>query len=184
MDGLILRPSAEADLAAIQAIYAHHVRSGLGTFEEVAPPIEEIARRRAAVLDRGLPWLVAELEGEVAGYAYAAPFRLRAAYRYTVEDSVYVAPAALGRGVGRALLAELVGACEALGLRQMVAVIGDSGNAASVAVHRACGFELLASMPAVGFKFDRWVDVVWMQRPLNGGGTRPPDAAGLRLEGA
>jgi phosphinothricin acetyltransferase len=137
----------------------------------------------AAVRSRGLPWLVADDEGRVLGYAYAGPFRPRAAYRYTVEDSVYVAPDANGRGVGKALLAAVIAACEAMGLRQMVGVIGDSGNAASIGVHRACGFELKAVLPGLGFKFGRWVDVVWMQRPLNGGDASAPDAPGLSLGG-
>jgi phosphinothricin acetyltransferase len=179
-----VRPATLADLEAVQAIYGHHVLNGLGTFEEVPPPLDEIAQRHAAVRARGLPWLVAELEGQVKGYAYAGPFRPRAAYRYTVEDSVYVAPDAMGRGVGRALLEAVIARCEAMGLRQMVAVIGDSGNAGSIGLHRACGFELMMSAPAVGWKFGRWVDVVWMQRPLNGGSASPPDGDGLQLSGA
>ena len=179
-----LRPAALADLEAVAAIYGRHVLDGLGTFEEVPPSLEEIARRHAAVRAKGLPWLVAELDGAVKGYAYAGPFRPRAAYRYTVEDSVYVAPDALGRGLGRALLQAVIAECEAMGLRQMVAVIGDSGNAASIGVHRACGFELKTVAPSVGWKFGRWVDIVWMQRPLNAGSASPPDAPGLDLGGA
>jgi len=174
-----VRPAAPADLEAVQAIYAHHVRHGLGTFEEVAPPLEEIGRRHAAVRALSLPWLVAEVDGRVAGYAYAGPFRTRAAYRYTVEDSVYVAPEAQGRGLGRALLGAVIADCEAMGLRQMAAVIGDSGNLGSIGLHRACGFEHKATIEAVGWKFGRWVDVVWMHRPLNGGGERAPDGEGL-----
>ena len=180
---MILRPATDADLPAITAIYAWNVGNGLGTFEEVAPEPEEMARRRAAVLARGLPYLVAEQAGVVLGYAYAGPFRLRAAYRYTVEDSVYVAPEAVGKGVGRALLTRLIADCEALGLRQMCAVIGDSGNAASIALHAALGFAPRGVFPAMGHKFGRWVDLVWMQRPLNGGGDSPPDAPGLALSG-
>jgi phosphinothricin acetyltransferase len=178
-----LRPAALEDLEAVQAIYGHHVLHGLGTFEEVPPSVAEIAQRHAAVRGRGLPWLVAEMEGQVKGYAYAGPFRPRAAYRYTVEDSVYVAPDAMGQGLGKALLGAVIDACEAMGLRQMVAVIGDSGNAGSIGLHRACGFELKMSAPAVGWKFDRWVDVVWMQRTLNGGRASPPDGEGLDLGG-
>ena len=178
-----LRPAALEDLAAIQAIYGHHVRHGLGTFEEVPPSLQDIAQRHAAVCGKGLPWLVAEVEGEVKGYAYAGPFRPRAAYRYTVEDSVYVAPDAVGRGLGKALLAAVIGECEALGLRQMVAVIGDSGNAGSIGLHRACGFEFKTAVDAVGWKFGRWVDVVWMQRALNGGAASAPNAPGLQLGG-
>jgi phosphinothricin acetyltransferase len=178
-----LRPATPEDVPAIQAIYAHHVLHGLGTFEEVPPSSAEMAERCAAVLDRGLPWLVAK-DGEVLGYAYAGPFRTRAAYRFTVEDSVYVAEAARGRGVGRALLTAIIAECEAMGLRQMVGVIGDSGNAASIALHRACGFEHLGIVPAVGWKFGRWVDVVWMQRALGPGAGAAPDAPGIGGMGA
>jgi phosphinothricin acetyltransferase len=181
---MTIRPAGEADIAAIQAIYAHHVRHGLGTFEEVPPSVEEIAGRWAAVRARDLPWLVAEDQGRITGYAYAGPFRPRAAYRYTVEDSVYVAPDCMGRGVGKALLNAVIAECEAMGLRRMVAVIGDSGNLGSIGVHRACGFEFKTSIEAVGFKFGRWVDVVWMQRALGDGATSPPDSPGLQLSGA
>jgi len=180
---LTIRPSTDADIGAITAIYGWNVLNGLGTFEEIPPDEAEMARRRGAFLDRGLPYLVAELDGKVLGYAYAGPFRLRAAYRYTVEDSIYVAPEAAGKGVGKALLKALIEACEALGLRQMCAVIGDSGNAASIGVHAALGFEHKGVFPAMGYKFDRWVDLVWMQRPLNGGGDTPPDAPGMSLSG-
>lgn len=180
---VIVRPSADADLPAIAAIYGWNVRNGLGTFEEDPPSQDEMSRRRAAFLDRGLPYLVAEQDGVVLGYAYAGPFRLRAAYRYTVEDSVYVSPEAVGKGVGKTLLTALIAQCEALGLRQMVAVIGDSGNAASIGLHTALGFEKQGVFPAMGHKFGRWVDLVWMQRPLNGGGGREPDAPGLSLNG-
>jgi phosphinothricin acetyltransferase len=178
-----LRPAEPEDVPAIQAIYAHHVLHGLGTFEEVPPSPAEMAERCAAVVDRGLPWLVAE-DGDVLGYAYAGPFRTRAAYRFTVEDSVYVAEAARGKGVGRALLAAIIAECETMGLRQMVGVIGDSGNAASIALHRACGFELNAIVPAVGWKHGRWVDVVWMQRALGPGASDPPDRPGISGMGA
>ncbi|MBU4434349.1 MAG: GNAT family N-acetyltransferase [Alphaproteobacteria bacterium] len=180
---LTVRPSTDADLPAITAIYGWNVLNGLGTFEEDPPGPDEMARRRAAILDRGLPYLVADRDGVVLGYAYAGPFRLRAAYRYTVEDSVYVAPDAAGQGVGKALLTALIAACEALGLRQMVAVIGDSDNAASTRLHAALGFAKQGVFPDMGFKFGRWVDLVWMQRPLDGGGTRDPDAPGLALSG-
>ena len=183
MSDLVIRPSTDADIGAITAIYGWNVLNGLGTFEEVPPDEAEMARRRGAFLDRGLPYLVAELDGKVLGYAYAGPFRLRAAYRYTVEDSIYVAPDAAGKGVGKALLKALIEACEALGLRQMCAVIGDSGNAASIGVHASLGFEHKGVFPAMGYKFDRWVDLVWMQRSLNGGGDTPPDAPGMSLSG-
>jgi phosphinothricin acetyltransferase len=173
-----LRPAEPDDIPAIQAIYAHHVLTGLGTFEEVPPSPAEMAERCAAVVGRGLPWLVAEA-GEVLGYAYAGPFRTRAAYRFTVEDSVYVAEAARGKGIGRRLLEAVIAECEAMGLRQMVGVIGDSGNAASIALHQALGFELRAIVPAVGWKFERWVDVVWMQRALGPGAAAPPEGPGI-----
>jgi phosphinothricin acetyltransferase len=178
-----IRPAALEDLEAVQTIYAHHVLNGLGTFEEVPPSIQEIAQRHAAVCAKGLPWLAADVDGRIAGYAYAGPFRPRAAYRYTVEDSVYVAPDCMGRGLGKALLNAVITRCEALGLRQMVAVIGDSGNAGSIGVHRSCGFEFKTAVQSVGWKFGRWVDVVWMQRALNGGDASPPDAPGLDLGG-
>ena len=173
-----LRAATPEDVPAIQAIYRHHVLTGLGTFEEVPPTQAEMALRIAAVIERGLPWLVAD-EGDVVGYAYAGPFRTRAAYRFTVEDSVYVAEAARGKGVGKALLEAIVGECEAMGLRQMVGVIGDSGNAASIGLHRALGFETTAIVPAVGWKFERWVDVVWMQRALGPGAEVPPEGPGI-----
>jgi phosphinothricin acetyltransferase len=178
-----VRPATLADLETVQAIYGHHVLNGLGTFEEAPPALDEIAQRHAAVRARGLPWLVADLDGQVKGYAFAGPFRPRAAYRYTVEDSVYVAPDAMGRGVGRALLDALIARCEAIGLRQMVAVIGDSGNAGSIGLHRAAGFEFKMAAQAVGWKFGRWVDVVWMQKALNAGAGTPPDGPGLQLGG-
>ena len=175
------------DAPALAAIYGHHVLHGAGTFEETPPSPEEMVRRQDAVRVLGLPYLVAEAEGPrsegVLGFAYASAFRPRAAYRYTAEDSVYVAPGQQGRGIGRALVAEVVARCESLGLRQLVAVIGDSGNEASIGLHRSLGFELRGVMPALGFKRGRWVDVVWMQKALNGGAAAPPSAAGLDLRG-
>ena len=179
-----IRPARPEDLDAIAAIYGHHVSTGLGTFEEIPPSAAEMGERLANVLGKGLPWLVMDEGGRLEGYAYAGPFRPRAAYRYTVEDSVYVAPDATGRGVGKALLSAVIADCENLGLRQMAAVIGDSGNAASIGLHRSLGFEQTAVLPSVGFKFGRWVDVVWMQRALNGGAETLPDAPGLVLGGA
>ena len=172
---MILRDATPADAGALARIYGHHVREGLGTFEEEPPSGAEMAGRLAEVRGRGLPWLVAEIEDEVAGYAYASPFRLRAAYRYVVEDSVYVAPDRQGAGAGRTLLAALIARGEALGLRQMIAIIGDSANAGSIHLHRALGFTLIGTAPAVGWKHDRWVDVVWMQRPLGPGADRVPE---------
>jgi phosphinothricin acetyltransferase len=179
----LIRPAVTSDAEALAAIYGHNVLHGFGTFEEVPPSASEMDQRRLAVVEQGLPWLVAEDAGQVVGYAYAAPFRPRAAYRYTVEDSIYLAPEAVGRGLGRALLSAVLQACEAIGLRQVVAVIGDSQNAASVGLHRALGFEPAGVGRSVGFKHDRWIDIVWMQKALNGGDARAPDAAGLSLSG-
>jgi phosphinothricin acetyltransferase len=170
---LVIRDACEADLADIQRIYAHHVTHGFGSFEEVPPDFTDIAARFAAHRAGGFPYLAAEAEGRVCGYAYAAPFRPRSAYRHTLEDSVYVDPATTGRGVGRALLQGLIDLCTDRGYRQMVAVIGDSGNHASIGLHAALGFERAGSLHAVGFKHGRWVDVVMMQRALGGGSGAP-----------
>jgi len=180
---LIVRPALEADAGALASIYGHHVLHGFGTFEEVAPAPAEMDQRRRAVLDRGLPYLVAEDAGQVVGFAYAGPFRTRAAYRYTAEDSVYIAPEAMGRGVGKAVLSEVVEACRALGLRQLMAVIGGSDNLGSIGVHRALGFTHLGVGQGLGFKKGRWIDVVWMQLAMNGGASGKPDAPGLSLSG-
>ena len=176
-----IRGATTADAPAIAAIYGHHVLHGLGTFEEEPPSVAEIESRVVAVLDAGLPYLVAISEDRVVGFAYAAPFRPRAAYRYTVEDSIYIAPEAVGRGVGRAVLSAVIDACERLGKRQMIAVIGDSGNAASIALHAALGFTRSGVGQSVGFKHGRWVDIVWMQRALNGGDLGTPALDGLEL---
>ncbi len=181
---MIIRPAREDDAAALAAIYGHHVDHGLGTFEETPPSAAEMAARRAGVVARGLPYLVAEAEGQLLGFAYAAPFRLRAAYRYTVEDSVYVAPGAVGRGVGRALLGQVLEACAVLGVRQVVAVVGDSGNAASLALHRSLGFTDQGVGRSLGYKHGRWIDVVWLQKALNGGDASTPEGAGVELGGA
>jgi phosphinothricin acetyltransferase len=162
----MLRAAVPADLPAITAIYAHHVRTGLASFETEPPALAEMTQRYSSITAGGYPYLVAVQEGAVLGYAYASAYRARPAYRFTVEDSIYVAPEAVGRGIGRALLARLVAECEQRGYRQMLAVIGDSANEASIAVHRACGFTKKAVLDAVGFKFGRWVDSVVMQRPL------------------
>jgi phosphinothricin acetyltransferase len=174
---LRIRPIRDADLDAVAAIYAHHVHHGTGTFELEAPDAAEVARRRDDVLGKGLPWLVAESAGQVVGYAYANTFRPRLAYRFCLEDSIYVDPAAQGRGIGRALLAELVARCTAHGARQMLAVIGDSANLGSIGVHRACGFEPCGRFEAAGWKFGRWLDVVLMQRSLGPGASTPPERA-------
>lgn len=171
---LLIRPASDDDMPAVHSIYAHHVLHGLGSFEETPPDLAEIAARRNEYLARGLPYLVAEDDGEICGYAYAAPFRPRSAYRHTVEDSIYVAPNANRRGIGSALLADLIDQCTDLGYRQMVAVIGDSGNRASIRVHERLGFRHAGLLQAVGFKFGRWVDSVMMQRPLGPGATNLP----------
>lgn len=170
----LLRDAAADDLEAMRAIYAEQVLTGTASFELVPPEAAEFARRWAAVRDAGLPWIVAEQAGEVAGYAYAGPYRPRPAYRFTVEDSVYVAPAAQGRGLGRALLAATIERAEAAGCRQMVAVVGDSGNRGSVALHEALGFRRVGTFQNVGFKFGRWLDTALLQRPLGAGAESPP----------
>ena len=171
---IIVRDAAEADMPAVQAIYTHHVLNGLGSFEETAPDLDEMLRRRAGIVARGLPYLVAEADSAIAGFAYGAPYRPRPAYRYTVEDSIYVGPAAQRRGVGRALLGALIERCTALGFRQMVSVIGDSNNAASIKLHESLGFRQAGALRAVGWKFGGWVDSVLMQRPLGGGENAGP----------
>ena len=172
--GPAVRDSVEADLPAIQAIYAHHVRRGFATFEETTPDLDEMARRHAALLARGYPYIVAEIDGAVVGYAYAGPYRPRPAYRHTVEDTVYAAPESTGRGVGRALLDTLIARCTALGYRQMVAVVGDSANAPSIRLHEALGFRRAATLHSVGFKFGRWADTVVLQRSLGEGDRTTP----------
>ncbi|GLK81403.1 phosphinothricin N-acetyltransferase [Methylopila turkensis] len=181
LDSFSLRDADEDDVAAIAAIYAHHVLTGLASFEEEAPSAAIMIERMAAVRQAGLPYIVAVENGgagRVLGYAYAASYRARPAYRHTIEDSVYVAHDALGRGVGRALLGELVARCDCGPWRQMVAVIGDSANAASVGVHAALGFRNVGVLEAVGFKFGRWVDTVLMQRPLGDGADTLPSSPG------
>lgn len=174
---LLIRPSLEGDIAAIQQIYEHAVLHGTGTFETEVPDRAEMARRRTEVLSRSLPYLVAERDGQVLGYAYANYFRPRLAYRYFVEDSIYLSPQAQGQGVGRLLLAELIARCEAAGARQMVAVIGDSQNLGSIAVHRTLGFEQSGLMKSAGWKFGKWLDVVLMQRTLGQGDETSPTGA-------
>lgn len=174
----LIRPSTPEDLPAITAIYAWNVQNGTGTFELDAPDEAEMARRRADVLAKGLPWLVVLQDGVVRGYAYANHFRPRKAYRFCLEDSIYLAPEAKGQGLGRLLLAELLARCEAAGARQMLAVIGDSANLGSIGVHRTLGFEHIGVMKAAGWKFDQWRDVVIMQKALGAGSaTEPPEGA-------
>ena len=171
---LLIRPSTPADLPAITAIYAWNVLNGTGTFELDPPDENEMARRRDDVLSKGLPWLVVQRDGVVLGYAYANHFRPRKAYRFCLEDSVYLAAEAKGQGLGRLLLAELLARCEAAGARQMLAVIGDSANLGSIGVHRTLGFEHVGVMKAAGWKFDQWRDVVIMQKALGAGQTTQP----------
>jgi len=166
---VLIRAATEADLTAITRIYAHHVTHGLASFEVVPPTLEEFRSRRAAVLDSGLPYLAAELRGEVVGYAYASTYRSRPGYRYTIEDSVYVDQGLTGFGLGSALLTALIERCEAGPWRQMLAVIGDSANGGSIALHRRLGFTHVGTFASVGFKLGRWVDTVLMQRPLGAG---------------
>ena len=172
---VIVRDALPADVPVIQSIYAHHVLHGLASFEEVPPDAAEIERRYREIVGRGLPYVVAEADGRVAGYAYAGPYRTRPAYRYTVEDSVYVAPDAAGRGLGHAALAEVIHRAAERGCRQMIAIIGDSGNQPSIRLHEKLGFRHAATLQAVGFKFGRWVDTVLMQRSLGAGDSRLPE---------
>jgi L-amino acid N-acyltransferase YncA len=178
---MIIRTATATDAEAMAGIYAHHVLHGVGTFEETPPSAGEMAARLDAVLARGLPWVVAQVDGRILAFAYAAPYRLRAAYRFTVEDSVYVAPDSMRRGVGRAALQRVIDDCEALGLRRLVAVIGDSGNAGSMALHQSLGFDTIGTLPGVGYKHGRWLDVVVMHKPLNGGSDSAPEGEGMVL---
>jgi L-amino acid N-acyltransferase YncA len=164
-----LRPARPEDIPAIHSIYAHHVLHGLASFEEAPPAAAELERRYREVTARGLPYLAAEYGYELAGYGYCSPYRARSAYRYALENSIYVRHDMTGRGIGRKLLDELIVRCEGLGYRQMIAVIGDSANAASIGLHAACGFVRVGTLRSVGFKFGRWVDSVYMQRPLGQG---------------
>jgi len=174
MPTLTIRPSTADDLPALTRIYGHAVAQGTGTFELEAPDEAEMAQRRDDVLAKRLPWLVAERDDQVLGYAYANHFRPRRAYRFCLEDSIYLDPAAQGQGIGRLLLAELLAQCEARGARQMLAVIGDAANLGSIALHRACGFEPAGLFKAAGWKFDRWLDVVLMQKSLDAGSATAP----------
>ncbi|HKO72640.1 MAG TPA: GNAT family N-acetyltransferase [Bradyrhizobium sp.] len=181
MSSLEIRPTTAADLPSITEIYEHAVRFGTATFELIPPDLPEMTRRFRALMDGGFPYLVATLDGSVAGYAYASPYRPRPAYRFTVENSVYLQPAVHRRGIGLQLLQQLIDECEARGYRQMIAVIGDSANAGSIGVHRKCGFEMIGTHPNVGFKFGRWLDTVMMQRALGEGAlTLPQDQANQR----
>ena len=181
MPALQIRPAVAADLAAITEIYEHAVLHGTATFELIPPDLAEMTRRFRALVDGGYPYLVATFDGEVAGYAYAGAYRPRPAYRFTVENSIYLRPAIHRRGIGLRLLHRLIEECERRGYRQMIAVIGDSANAGSVGVHTACGFAMIGTHPNVGLKFGRWLDTVMMQRALGeGAATVPADGNGTR----
>ncbi len=168
-------------MAAVQTLYAHHVLNGVGTFEETPPSVDDMTARWRIATGFGLPWLVAEAEGRLWGYAYATPFRTRSAYRFIAEDAIYVAHDAHRRGVGRLLLQGLIDRCAALGLHQLLAVIGDSANAGSIGLHAALGFAPAGVFRDVGYKHSRWLDIVLMQKGLNDGGARAPDSPGLPL---
>jgi L-amino acid N-acyltransferase YncA len=174
MSSLEIRPAVAADLAAVTEIYQHAVLYGTATFELIAPDLTEMTRRFGVLMDGGFPYFVAALEGQVVGYAYAGAYRPRPAYRFSVENSVYLQPSIHRRGIGLQLLQRLIAESEARGYRQMIAVIGDSANAGSIGVHAKCGFQMIGTHPDVGFKFGRWLDTVMMQRALGeGAGTIP-----------
>ncbi len=174
MSALEIRPATEADLPAVTEIYDHAVRFGTATFELIPPDLAEMTRRFKVLTDGGFPYLVATIDGRVAGYAYAGSYRPRPAYRFTVENSVYLDPAIHRRGIGLQLLRRLIGDCETRGYRQMIAVIGDSANAGSVGVHTRCGFQMIGTHSNVGLKFGRWLDTVMMQLALGEGGSTVP----------
>jgi phosphinothricin acetyltransferase len=175
MSAVSIRPATPADIPAITRIYAHAVKHGTASFELDPPDEAEMTRRQRALLDGGYPYIVAEIDGALAGYAYAGPYRPRPAYRFSVEDSIYVDPHAQRRGVGRVLLEHLIEACERRGFRQMIAVIGDSAQEPSIELHRALGFRMIGAVENVGYKFGRWLDSVNMQRALGAGATTKPD---------
>jgi phosphinothricin acetyltransferase len=181
MKDLVIRAATPADIPGIAAIYAEAVANGTATFELEPPDAREMTRRMGDISAGGFPYLVAAGGSEILGYAYAAPYRTRPAYRFTVENSIYVARSAHRRGVGRRLLADLIAACEADGLRLMVAVIGDSANVASIELHRAAGFQMVGTFHNVGFKFGRWLDSVMMERPLGEGASSAPRERVSRL---
>ncbi len=170
-----IRPSRASDLPAITAIYAHHVLQGTGTFEIDPPTESEMAARRDDVLAKNLPYLVAvDAQGQVLGYAYANWFKPRPAFRFSAEDSIYILDSARGQGLGQRLLQELMQACEAAGVRKLIAVIGDSNNQGSIQLHSRCGFNHSGTLSSVGWKFDRWLDIVLMEKPLGAGDSSAP----------
>ena len=175
----LIRPSEDRDLPAITAIYKHHVLTGTGTFEIAPPMLEEMQARRADVLAKGLPYLVAEHEGAIVGFSYCNWFKPRPAYRFSAEDSIYLAPQAVGKGLGRLLLSELMASAQRAGIRKLIAVIGDSNNSASIGLHRSAGFREAGVLTDCGWKFDRWLDVVLMECPIGSGSALPaPQSVG------
>ena len=176
IEAMNIRPATLADIPTITAIYAHAVQHGTATFELEPPTEVEMTRRMQAVLDGNFPYLAAEIDGKLAGYAYASLYRTRPAYRFTVENSVYVAHDMHRHGIGKALLLKLIDECAARGYRQMIAVIGDSDQAASIGVHKACGFEHAGNLKSIGWKFGKWLDTPLMQRALGDGASSPPRA--------
>jgi L-amino acid N-acyltransferase YncA len=177
---LLIRSSRDDDVAAIAAIYGYHVRHGIASFEEAPPDEAEMARRRAELVARDFPYLVAERAGKIVGYCYAGPYRTRIGYRFTVEDSIYIDPGEVGRGVGRALLAPVIEHVTEQGYRQMIAVIGGSETLPSIRLHAALGFAQIGVFPGIGFKFGRWVDSVYMQRALGPGNTTLPESGEMK----
>src|SRR6516162_7684557 len=180
---LVIRPSRDADLAAITAIYGYHVLHGVASFDEISPELDELALRRSEILALGLPYFVAERSGRVLGYCYASRYRPRSGYRFTLEDSIYIDAAEIGRGIGRALLSTVIQQSSELGYRQMVAVIGGSDQWPSIRLHEVLGFTRTGLLPAVGYKFGAWVDTVLMQRALGPGATCLPSVAGSSNRG-
>ncbi|MEM8973852.1 MAG: N-acetyltransferase family protein [Pseudomonadota bacterium] len=177
LESTLVRDASAVDMYSVREIYAHQVLQGSATFETRPPTVDDLLKRRETALQLGLPYLVAEHEGEIAGYTYAMPFRPRSAYINTIENSVYVSEKTQGQGIGRALLTELIARCEASRWRQMIAVIGDSANSSSIALHAALGFQMVGTFQAVGFKHGRWLDTVLMQRSLGAGSSAPPDCS-------
>lgn len=176
--GLQIRDATAQDMIAVQAIYTQHVLHSSATFEEAPPSVQDMQVRREHVLEQGLPYLVALLGGEIAGYCYASAYRPRIAYRYTLEDSIYLADGQGGKGLGKALLAALLARCEQGPWRQMIAVIAGTNNSASIGLHRSLGFKHVGTQPSTGYKFNQWIDVVFMQRALGEGDATPPGDIG------
>jgi L-amino acid N-acyltransferase YncA len=174
MPNLTIRDSLDADMPEITAIYAHHVLHGAASFEIQPPSLDEMARRRADILARGMPYILALFDGAVVGYAYAGPYRSRPAYRDTLENSIYIRHDQARRGVGMQLLPTLIARCETIGARQMIAVVGDSANLPSIRLHERCGFRMIGALRSVGYKHGRWLDSVLLQRTLGAGDTAPP----------